>query len=95
MLSIKTTYELTQKVTWQGDPCAPQFYRWEGLNCSYPDSEPPQIITLYVWLVHLSSLVSGFPKVLTFGFSVRNLSESNLTGTITPDISKLTHLIEL
>ncbi|KAL1212392.1 putative LRR receptor-like serine/threonine-protein kinase [Cardamine amara subsp. amara] len=70
MLSIKTSYELTEKVRWQGDPCAPQFYRWEGLNCSYPDSEPPRIISL-------------------------NLSGSNLSGTITPEISKLTQLIEL
>ncbi|KAL1210936.1 putative LRR receptor-like serine/threonine-protein kinase [Cardamine amara subsp. amara] len=70
MLSIKITYELTEKVSWQGDPCAPQFYRWEGLNCSYPDSEPPRIISL-------------------------NLSGSNLSGTITPEISKLTQLIEL
>ncbi|XP_023633181.1 probable LRR receptor-like serine/threonine-protein kinase At1g51880 isoform X3 [Capsella rubella] len=70
MVNIKTTYDLSKKVSWQGDPCAPQSYRWEGLNCSYPDSEPPRIISL-------------------------NLAENKLTGSITPEISKLTQLIEL
>ncbi|XP_010500779.2 PREDICTED: probable LRR receptor-like serine/threonine-protein kinase At1g51880 [Camelina sativa] len=70
MVNIKTTYDLSKKVSWQGDPCIPQSYRWEGLNCSYPDSEPPRIISL-------------------------NLAENKLTGSITPEISKLTELIEL
>ncbi|CAA7050055.1 unnamed protein product [Microthlaspi erraticum] len=70
MVNIKTSYELNKKISWQGDPCAPELYRWEGLNCSYIDSESPRILTL-------------------------NLTENQLTGTITPEISKLTQLIEL
>ncbi|KAF3516999.1 hypothetical protein DY000_02059289 [Brassica cretica] len=70
MMNIKVTYELNKRPSWQGDPCVPQSYRWEGLDCSYPDSEPPRIISL-------------------------NLTGSNLTGTITSDISKLTQLREL
>ncbi|XP_019091490.1 PREDICTED: probable LRR receptor-like protein kinase At1g51890 isoform X2 [Camelina sativa] len=71
MMDIKTTYELMNKrSSWQGDPCAPRLYRWEGLNCNYPVSEPPRIISL-------------------------NLSGSNLTGTISFDISKLTQLTVL
>ncbi|CAL9218597.1 unnamed protein product [Arabidopsis halleri] len=70
MVNIKATYDLSKKVSWQGDPCAPQSYRWEGLNCSYPNSDQPRIISL-------------------------NLAENKLTGTITPEISKLTNLIEL
>uniref|UniRef100_A0A0D3CQ38 Malectin-like domain-containing protein n=2 Tax=Brassica oleracea var. oleracea TaxID=109376 RepID=A0A0D3CQ38_BRAOL len=70
MLNIKKTYGLNKKVSWQGEPCVPQLYRWEGLNCSYPDSEPSRIISL-------------------------NLNGSELNGTITSDISKLTQLIEL
>ncbi|KFK35817.1 hypothetical protein AALP_AA4G041400 [Arabis alpina] len=69
MMSIKKTYSLSKKFSWQGDPCAPQFYVWEGLNCSYSNSNASQIISL-------------------------NLKESELTGTITSDISKLTHLDE-
>ncbi|VVB00519.1 unnamed protein product [Arabis nemorensis] len=70
MFNIKTIYELKKKLSWQGDPCAPQVYRWEGLNCSYSDSEAPRIISL-------------------------NLTENKLTGTITPEISKLTQLTKL
>ncbi|XP_018435752.2 probable LRR receptor-like protein kinase At1g51890 [Raphanus sativus] len=70
MMNIKVTYELSERPSWQGDPCVPQLYRWEGLDCSYPDSEPPRIISL-------------------------NLTGSNLTGSITSDISKLTQLKEL
>ncbi|ESQ30470.1 hypothetical protein EUTSA_v10012134mg, partial [Eutrema salsugineum] len=70
MMNIKTTYGLSRKISWQGDVCAPQSYRWEGVNCSYPDSEPPLIISL-------------------------NLTASELTGTITHKISKLTRLREL
>lgn len=70
MMNIKVTYELNKRPSWQGDPCVPESYRWEGLVCSYPDSEPPRIISL-------------------------NLTGSNLTGTITSDISKLTQLREL
>ncbi|KAF8080476.1 hypothetical protein N665_0940s0012 [Sinapis alba] len=70
MINVKKTYGLSKKLSWQGDPCVPQLYQWEGLNCSYPDSEPSRIISL-------------------------NLNGSELTGTITSDISKLTQLIEL
>ncbi|CAA0287722.1 unnamed protein product [Arabidopsis thaliana] len=70
MVNIKATYDLSKKVSWQGDPCAPKSYQWEGLNCSYPNSDQPRIISL-------------------------NLAENKLTGTITPEISKLTQLIEL
>ncbi|AEE32726.1 Leucine-rich repeat protein kinase family protein [Arabidopsis thaliana] len=70
MMNIKETYGLSKKISWQGDPCAPQLYRWEGLNCSYPDSEGSRIISL-------------------------NLNGSELTGSITSDISKLTLLTVL
>ncbi|KAL1811288.1 hypothetical protein ACET3Z_021353 [Daucus carota] len=36
ILNIKSTYEVTKD--WQGDPCEPQDFHWEGLNCSYPSS---------------------------------------------------------
>ncbi|CAL9013670.1 unnamed protein product [Prunus brigantina] len=31
---IKSTSKM--KKNWQGDPCAPQAYLWEGVKCSYP-----------------------------------------------------------
>lgn len=47
MMNIKVTYDLRKRPSWQGDPCVPKLYRWEGLDCSYPDSESPRIISLY------------------------------------------------
>jgi len=32
MMEIKTSYKL--KKNWQGDPCAPNDYVWEGIKCS-------------------------------------------------------------
>ncbi|KAL9309383.1 putative transferase, protein kinase RLK-Pelle-LRR-I-1 family [Arabidopsis thaliana] len=46
MMNIKETYGLSKKISWQGDPCAPQSYRWESVDCSYLDSESPRIISL-------------------------------------------------
>ncbi|KAL0864378.1 hypothetical protein Bca101_043496 [Brassica carinata] len=54
MMNIKKTYGLSKKLSWQGDPCSPQLYRWEGVNCSYPDSEPSLITSLNL---------SGNPKL--------------------------------
>lgn len=45
--NIKETYKIRKN--WQGDPCSPQAYSWEGLNCSYQSYhayEPLSIITL-------------------------------------------------
>ena len=41
---IKSTYGV--KKNWQGDPCVPQAYSWEGLTCSYDRYNPPRIISL-------------------------------------------------
>ena len=41
---IKSTYGI--KRIWQGDPCAPEGYAWEGLNCSYDGETPPRITSL-------------------------------------------------
>lgn len=44
IMDIKSLYAITKN--WQGDPCAPKEYLWEGLNCSYNDSNTPRIISL-------------------------------------------------
>ena len=63
MVNIKRSYELMKKVSWQGDPCAPQFLLWEGLKCSYPNADSPMITSLYALFVHLKlHFVWGFPK---------------------------------
>ncbi|KAK0597755.1 hypothetical protein LWI29_028339 [Acer saccharum] len=37
--NIKLNYGV-KKISWQGDPCAPKDYMWEGLNCSFDGSTP-------------------------------------------------------
>ncbi|KAF2546236.1 hypothetical protein F2Q70_00019485 [Brassica cretica] len=41
---VKTSYKV--KRNWQGDPCMPNDYLWEGLNCSYDSLTPPRITSL-------------------------------------------------
>ncbi|KAM1016963.1 hypothetical protein ACFX13_047321 [Malus domestica] len=42
--NVKSTYNIEKN--WQGDPCNPQVYSWDGLNCSYHGNDPPRIISL-------------------------------------------------
>lgn len=45
--SIKLVYGVTTR-DWQGDPCVPEAFVWDGLNCSYNGFDPARIISLYV-----------------------------------------------
>ena len=40
--NIKSAYRVDKD--WQGDPCTPEGYMWEGLNCTFNGS--PRIISL-------------------------------------------------
>jgi len=42
--NIQSTYGLS-KTTWQGDPCVPKKFLWDGLNCNNSDDSTPPIIT--------------------------------------------------
>lgn len=42
---IKTTYEISRN-SWQGDPCVPRQFMWDGLNCSNTDTSTPRITYL-------------------------------------------------
>lgn len=44
IMKIKSSYGV--KRNWQGDPCAPIAYLWNGINCSYNGNDPPRIISL-------------------------------------------------
>ncbi|KAF8083409.1 hypothetical protein N665_0775s0011 [Sinapis alba] len=46
MMNIKKTYGLNTKISWQGDPCSPKIYQWEGVRCLYRNSDQPRIISL-------------------------------------------------
>ncbi|KAJ1390944.1 Malectin-like carbohydrate-binding domain [Sesbania bispinosa] len=44
--NIKKGYGVARN--WQGDPCAPVAYMWEGLSCSFDGNNPPRITSLRV-----------------------------------------------
>lgn len=39
MMDIRRNYKVQKN--WMGDPCVPQAYKWEGVNCSYQDGNSP------------------------------------------------------
>ncbi|KAG7594784.1 Protein kinase domain [Arabidopsis thaliana x Arabidopsis arenosa] len=57
--NIKTTYGLSKKISWQGDPCAPQLYR--NLNASRLNGTITSDITKLTQLSELN--LSGNPKL--------------------------------
>ncbi|KAH0853570.1 hypothetical protein HID58_093072 [Brassica napus] len=81
MVNIKRSYELEKKVSWQGDPCAPKAFRWEGLNCNYPKYEPQGIISLNLTENKLTgSITPEFAKLTQL--VELDLSKNDLSGDI-------------
>ncbi|KAF3580354.1 hypothetical protein DY000_02029869 [Brassica cretica] len=81
MVNIKRSYELMKKVSWQGDPCAPQFLLWEGLKCSYPNADSPMITSLNFKESNLTgSITLEFVKLTQL--IELDLSKNDLSGEI-------------
>ncbi|XP_048564918.1 senescence-induced receptor-like serine/threonine-protein kinase [Triticum urartu] len=81
MKEVKKHYSVA-RINWNGDPCSPREYSWEGLTCDYSKSNPnPRIVA-----VNLST--SGLKGGLTILFmnmvslETLDLSHNNLTGGI-------------
>ncbi|PWA87673.1 leucine-rich repeat transmembrane protein kinase protein [Artemisia annua] len=70
--STKSSYGM--KRNWQGDPCSPKQYVWNGLKCSYKDITTPRIISLDL---SYNNLTGNVPKFLA---SLNFLAVLNLTG---------------
>ncbi|CAK9165319.1 unnamed protein product [Ilex paraguariensis] len=83
MLSIKSMYNITRN--WQGDPCAPTAFVWDGLNCSYNAGNPPRIISLDLSNNSLTGEVPDFLSQLT-ALKVLNLKGNNFNGSIPAQI---------
>ncbi|ESR40067.1 hypothetical protein CICLE_v10027230mg [Citrus x clementina] len=79
IMSIKKKYGV--KKNWQGDPCAPKVYLWQGLNCSYDGNELPRIISLDLSKNSLTGSVPEFLSELHF-LRVLNLTGNNLEGSV-------------
>ncbi|XP_060671305.1 LRR receptor-like serine/threonine-protein kinase IOS1 isoform X2 [Ziziphus jujuba] len=87
---IKSTYGIERN--WKGDPCIPKIYLWEGLNCSYADSnDPPRIISLNL---SSSGLTGKIPLAISdlSMLEVLDLSNNNFTGPVPEFLSNLQNL---
>ncbi|KAJ0007637.1 hypothetical protein Pint_29524 [Pistacia integerrima] len=85
--NIKSMYEV--KRNWQGDPCVPQAYLWDGLNCSYSDASiPPKITSLNL---SSSGLTGEIPRYISNLRSLQSLDLSNnsLNGSVPDFLSQL------
>ncbi|PWA83829.1 leucine-rich repeat transmembrane protein kinase protein [Artemisia annua] len=89
MWSIKSTYRVTRH--WQGDPCAPQEFAWEGVRCSYNDTESPRIIFLNLSASGLNGEINLGLANLTM-INTLDLSNNNLTGKVPKFLAALTYL---
>ncbi|KAL2578657.1 hypothetical protein AAZV13_15G020600 [Glycine max] len=87
--TIKSVYGVTRD--WQGDPCSPKDYLWEGLNCTYPVVDSPRIITLNLSSSGLSGKID--PSILNLTMLEKlDLSNNSLDGEVPDFLSQLQHL---
>ncbi|KAF8094127.1 hypothetical protein N665_0369s0011 [Sinapis alba] len=78
---IKARYGLN-RITWQGDPCVPQKFLWDDLNCNSTDtSTPPRITYLNLTSSGLKGTIAAAIQNLTH-LEKLDLSNNNLTGEI-------------
>ncbi|KAK1400079.1 hypothetical protein POM88_009942 [Heracleum sosnowskyi] len=93
IMDIKSVYKI-QQGNWQGDPCAPQAYAWDGIGCSYTDSDSLRITSLNLSSSGLSGKIAPSISNLTMIISL-DLSNNSLSGEIPDFLSQLTFLRKL
>ncbi|KAG2728902.1 hypothetical protein I3760_01G225700 [Carya illinoinensis] len=87
IMEIKTRYNVTRN--WQGDPCVPSEYLWDGLNCT--NDNPPRIITLNLSSSKLiGDITTSFSKLELL--QSLDLSFNNLTGPLPQVFEQLPNL---
>ncbi|GAU24775.1 hypothetical protein TSUD_356040 [Trifolium subterraneum] len=77
--NIKNAYGVARN--WQGDPCAPVNYMWEGLNCSINGNNIPRITFLNLSSSGLTGQIASSISKLTMLQSL-DLSNNSLNGPI-------------
>ncbi|CAN8258561.1 unnamed protein product [Cochlearia groenlandica] len=90
--SIQNTYGLT-KISWQGDPCVPKQFSWEGLNCSSSDiATPPIVTTLNLSSSNITGIIAPTIESLIH-LQELDLSNNNLTGEIPEFLATMKSLL--
>ncbi|KAG9456528.1 hypothetical protein H6P81_001036 [Aristolochia fimbriata] len=79
IMGVKSGYRVTRN--WNGDPCVPPNYTWEGVGCSYRDPTSPRIVTLDLSANKLTGEIPDFLATLS-SLTFLNLSGNNLNGPV-------------
>ncbi|KAL3720911.1 hypothetical protein ACJRO7_005680, partial [Eucalyptus globulus] len=88
LTNTKAEY-IVNKDSWQGDPCVPSKFAWDGLNCSY--GNPPRVIYLNLSSSNLRGIISSSLSNLLELESL-DLSNNQLTGAIPESLANLPKL---
>ncbi|KAJ9692195.1 hypothetical protein PVL29_011324 [Vitis rotundifolia] len=75
--NIKSVYMVRRN--WQGDPCLPMDYQWDGLKCS--DNGSPTLVSLDLSYNNLTGSVPEFLAELS-SLTFLNLEGNDLTGSV-------------
>ncbi|OMO66489.1 hypothetical protein COLO4_30543 [Corchorus olitorius] len=89
IITIRSMYGL--KRNWQGDPCTPPGFVWEGVKCSYNNGSSPRIISLDLSSIGLTGKIPPHLANLTHLQNL-DLSNNSLTGPIPKFLSELQFL---
>ncbi|XP_047147987.1 senescence-induced receptor-like serine/threonine-protein kinase [Vigna umbellata] len=85
---IKHVY-MINNINWQGDPCGPKNFTWEGVKCSNGDT--PRIISLNLSSSKLSGEIDASFSNLTCLVTL-DLSDNELSGEVPEFFAKLPQL---
>ncbi|XP_019096759.1 PREDICTED: receptor-like protein kinase At3g21340 isoform X2 [Camelina sativa] len=92
MNSIQNIYGLS-KISWQGDPCVPKQFLWDGLNCNNLDiSTPPIVTSLNLSSSNLTGIIVQDIQNLIH-LQELDLSNNNLTGEVPEFLADIKSLL--
>ncbi|XP_028778975.1 LRR receptor-like serine/threonine-protein kinase IOS1 [Neltuma alba] len=87
--TIKSSYGVARN--WQGDPCSPKAYVWEGLNCTYNGKNSPRIAALDLSSSGLKGNIHPSISKLTM-LEKLDLSNNSLNGAVPNSLAQLQNL---
>ncbi|RVW52017.1 putative leucine-rich repeat receptor-like protein kinase [Vitis vinifera] len=91
MKKIKSVYQVT-KSSWQGDPCLPRNYSWDGLICSDNGYNAPSITSLNLSSSNLAGKIDKSFSNLTSLQYCKDLSYNSLNGEVPEFLSEMSSL---